>query len=398
MQLMEMNDDDFIIEVAKRLIGIKSISPFSGGTGEGERADEIIRILKEIGIEKYERFDVEDTDKCKRSNVVVKIGNAEKTLWIIAHIDTVPEGNISLWKKDPFKATVEGRRIYGRGTTDDGQGIFLALLLLKNLRKENLKYNLGVAFVADEELGSKYGISKLMDKNLFKKEDLIYVPDFGASDGMSVEIAEKSILWLKFTVEGRQYHASLPNNAINANRESAKFILLLDKHLHETYNKKDEKYDYPYSSFEPTRHDRNVENINTIPGREVFFFDCRILPEYDLDFVIDDVKRKILEFENQSNVKIKMEIIQKEQAPMPTSENSEAVLKLLQALKKRGGEPKLVGIGGGTCAAFFRKEGYDAVVWSSMVEDVAHQVDEYIEIDNVLKDAETISLIIYGSD
>ncbi|EQD47839.1 Peptidase M20, partial [mine drainage metagenome] len=49
-------------------------------------------------------------------------------------------------------------------------------------------------------------------------------------------------------------------------------------------------------------------------------------------------------------------------------------------------EPKLVGIGGGTCAAFFRKKGMNAVVWSKK-PDIAHQPNEYAMLSDILLDA-----------
>ena len=390
------SENEFIIELAKRMIPEKSISPASGGTGESKRADLIVSMLKELGYEDSVRYDVEDGSGFTRSSVIEKVGNFEKTLWLVSHIDTVPDGDPNLWTRAPFQATVEGDRIYGRGTSDDGQAVFLSLLLLKRLDRFRLKMNLGLAFVADEEVGSKYGIQYLLDKNLFKKEDLIIVPDSGSLDGMELEIAEKSILWIKFTVNGRQYHASMPDNAISASRDGMEFILAIDKMLHSKYTDKDETFDYPYSTFEPTKHDKNVDNINTIPGKEVFYVDCRILPHYDVDNVIDDISREISEFEREHKSKIKMEFVQKEQAPVPTSSDAEVVKKLIGALSGRKGEPKAIGIGGGTCAAFFRRIGFPAVVWCTNVPGVAHQVDEYLIIDHILQDAETVENMVYS--
>ncbi|MHB1622366.1 MAG: M20 family metallo-hydrolase [Cuniculiplasma sp.] len=399
MKLLEITDHkEFLIEIAKRIIPVRSISPASGGKGESDRADLIVDILKELGYENPVRFDVEDSSGFKRSSVIQKVGNYSKTLWLVSHIDTVPDGDPNLWSRPPFETTVEGNRIYGRGTSDDGQAIFLSLLLLKELNPSKLKMNIGLAFVADEEVGSRYGIQYLLEKNLFKKDDLIIVPDAGSMDGMELEIAEKSILWVKFTVKGKQYHASMPNNAISAARDGMEFMLELDKKLHSKYTDKDDTFNYPYSTFEPTKHEKNVDNVNTIPGKEVFYLDCRILPHYDIDNVIDEISMQISEFERTHKTKISMEFIQKEQAPIPTSKDSEVVVELIKALSQRGGEPRTVGIGGGTCAAFFRRLGYDAVVWSTTVPDVAHQVDEYVIIDQILQDNETIQKIIYNSE
>ena len=73
------------------------------------------------------------------------------------------------FENEVYWVTRGGRKIYGRGTSDDGQAVFLSLLLLRNIRGKNLKYNLGLAFVADGEVGSKYGIQYLLEKDIFRK-------------------------------------------------------------------------------------------------------------------------------------------------------------------------------------------------------------------------------------
>lgn len=387
----------FIIDMARRIIPIKSISPESGGTGESERVDELCRILDEMGLKGYSIYDVEDRNGFKRPSLVIKSGFNRKTFWIIAHTDTVPEGDLSLWSKNPFEITEEGNRIYGRGTSDNGQALLLSLLLLRKLRVEDLNYNLGIAFVADEEMGSQFGIQHLLEKDIFREEDLILVPDSGTEEGDEIEVAEKSILWIKFKISGKQYHASMPFNAINASREGMKFILEIDRLLHDKFDSTVDIFTPPYSTFEPTKHDKNVDNINTIPGVDVQYMDCRILPRYDLDVVIDQIEMKIREFEKTSSAKISYEVIQKEQAPSPTPENSEVVVRLREAIEKaRGTKPRVIGIGGGTCAAYFRRKGFDAAVWSTTVAECAHKPDEYMILDHVLLDREVIEDILYG--
>jgi succinyl-diaminopimelate desuccinylase len=83
---------------------------------------------------------------------------------------------------------------------------------------------------------------------------------------------------------------------------------------------------------------------------------------------------------------------------MPTRMDAPVVVELKKAIKAlRGAEPSAVGIGGGTCAAFFRRKGFDAVVWSTTVPEVAHQADEYVHISHVLKDRDVIMRIVTKS-
>jgi succinyl-diaminopimelate desuccinylase len=396
-QTPETSDFDFIVNLAKRIIPVMAISPFAGGKGESDRIDEIEFILKELGYDTFTRYDVTDESQTKRSNLVLKIGNNEKTLWFIPHVDTVPAGDIHLWTKDPFKATVEGNRIYGRGSSDNLQAVFLSLYMLKKLDLSKIRYNLAIAFVADEEMGSKYGIQYLISKNIFHKDDLVIVPDWGVPDGKQIEIAEKSIMWLKFTVFGKQGHASRPSDAVNASKLGMKFMLELDEMLHERFKDTNDLFDPSASTFEITKHDLNVENINTIPGRDTFYMDCRILPKYDLDIVVDEIDRLLRKFEADNKVKITMETIQREQSPPPTSKNSEIVTLLSSAINQvSGSEPTLIGIGGGTCAAFFRNIGIEAVVWSTAVNDVYHQADEYCVVDHIFNDYKVMEKILIG--
>ncbi|WP_237265321.1 M20 family metallo-hydrolase [Thermoplasma sp. Kam2015] len=397
MDLISMPDRDFVIEVARRIIRIPAISPASGGEGEKNRADELEKILKELGYSDYKRYDTTDEYGKIRSNIVLRTGNAQKTLWLVAHIDTVPVGDPGLWTKPPFDVTVDGDRMYGRGTEDDGQAVFTALLILRDMKVKNLKSKIGfgVAFVADEEMGSKYGIQYLLDKNIFGKSDLIIVPDAGSEDGMTIEVAEKSILWVKFSVMGKQWHASMPVNAINAFREGARFMLDLDKILHEKYTARDDLFNVPYSTFEPTKHEKNVDNVNTIPGTDVFYFDCRVLPEYNLDDVLKTIDGAISSFQKESKARITYELIQKEQAPAKTPEDSEVVTRLKESIKKkRGKEPRAIGIGGGTCAAFFRRLGMPAVVWFTTIEENAHKPDEFCLISHILMDRDVLEDVL----
>ena len=46
----------------------------------------------------------------------------------------------------------------------------------------------------------------LLDKGLIQPKDEAIVPDGGSTDGSFVEIAEKSQIWLKFTINGKTSH------------------------------------------------------------------------------------------------------------------------------------------------------------------------------------------------
>jgi acetylornithine deacetylase or succinyl-diaminopimelate desuccinylase len=394
------NQRDFIITLYKEFIPIKALGPENGGEGEYSRAMK----LKEI-MEKYfdEVKEIDVTDERVPSKVrpnligTIKGRNQNKTLWIIAHMDTVPEGDRSLWKFDPFSVTVDGDYIYGRGVEDDGQAIVLGITLAKVLKELNLTPNINFSLLisADEETGSKYGVSYLAKNySLFNKDDIILIPDAGNPEGSMIEVAEKSILWLKFTVIGKQAHASTPEKGINAHLLSMILGVTLYEELHEKYDAKNELFEPPTSTFEITKVEKNVENVNTIPGKHTFYMDCRILPQYDVDDVLNTINEIVKRFEAENNCKVEVEVVNREDTTRPTDENSETVKLLKNAIKAvKGIDAKAIGIGGGTYAKYLRSLGLNPVVWMTC-DETAHEPNEYVRISYILSDLKVISYML----
>ncbi len=391
---------DEMTQTLMELIRIPAISPENGGEGELKKAEKLTQILKTVGFDKIERYDAEDkrVPSGKRPNIVAYYygENTSEKLWIISHLDIVPAGEESLWTiTKPFQPIVKNGRVYGRGSEDNMQPMVSSIFAVKALKNLGVKpkRNIALAFVADEEQGSTYGIQHLIKQGLFKKADLTVVPDSGNENGSFIEIAEKGAIWFRIRTTGKQAHASRPHTGLNAHRIGMEYAVALDKLLHEKYSKKDEYFDPPESTIEPTKKDKNVDAVNILPGEDITYFDCRILPSYDLDKVLNDIQTLATEFEEKTGARIKIEIVSKSVAPKPTDANTKIVLMLKEAIKEtRGIEPRAGGIGGGTCAAFFRAIGAPAVVWCT-IDEMAHQPDEYAKIDNMVNDAKVFALL-----
>jgi succinyl-diaminopimelate desuccinylase len=267
-----------------------------------------------------------------------------------------------------------------------------AVKALKNLKMKPER-TVGLCFVADEEQESIYGIRYLIKQQLFKAEDLVIVPDGGRPDGTFIENAEKSVLWLRIRTIGKQTHASMPEKGLNASRVGMQYALALDKILHKEYSSKDKSFDPPTSTFEPTKRDKNVDAVNIVPGEDTNHFDCRILPRYSPDEVLGTVHRVAADFEKKTGAKIEIEVVNKTVAPKPTDANARVVVMLKEAIRKSlKVRPKAGGIGGGTCAAHFRRNGVPAVVWST-IDEMAHEPNEYAKIENIVNDAKIFAYL-----
>jgi len=172
------------------------------------------------------------------------------------------------------------------------------------------------------------------------------------------------------------------------------YAIALDKMLHAKYSLNDEYFDPPESTFEPTKKDKNVDAVNIAPGEDIICFDCRVLPNYDIEEVLNDILGLAEEFGKKTGATIKIEVLQKSVAPKPTDADAKIVSMLMEAIRRvMGTEPKAAGIGGGTCAAYFRKIDVPAVVWST-VDETAHQPNEYAKIENLVNDAKVFAFMM----
>jgi succinyl-diaminopimelate desuccinylase len=393
------------VEVMSNLISIDTVGPKNDGPGEQGKADYLLEYLNKSGIQNINNYPAPDPDvkNGERPNLVVKLEGRDnsRTLWVLSHTDVVPAGDLSKWDTEPFNPVVKDGKIYGRGSEDNLQGLVSGLMLVRGFSESNVQppINIGLAMVSDEETGSDFGLTYLLENHseLFKKDDLIVIPDAGEPDSSMIEVAEKSILWLKFETIGKQVHASTPDRGINAFKAAIHLGYEL-KELYNIYNESDPVFDPPISTFEPTKKEANVPNINTIPGEDIFCLDCRILPNYKIEDIWESIRKMVNKIENEFSVKINISAEQEEQAAPSTPVDAKIVKLLEKAIDNvYQVNAKAQGIGGGTVAAIFRRMGYHAAVWSTL-EDLAHQPNENCKIDNMMDDAKVFAHCVLNAN
>jgi succinyl-diaminopimelate desuccinylase len=391
-----------MIEFARTILSIPAIAPESGGEGEMEKAKKILELVSGWGFDSIERYDSPDDriPEGRRPNILLRIKGQEKELpsiWVFTHIDVVPPGDLSKWSGDPFTLRIEGDRMMARGIEDNGQELVASLFAAKSILESGRKprRDVNLFLVADEEVGSSKGMVYLMNKHedLFDKDDLFIVPDAGEPDGSMIEVAEKSIMWVRVKTVGKQVHASVPQKGINANLAAMRFLVMIHDELQERYPDEDVLYDYPRSSFVPSKREANVPNVNTVPGEDVSYIDCRIMPQYKAAEVLEYIRRRAEGHSEEYGVTMEVSTLQYEQAAPPTSPDHPIVEMLKEAiLDVYGVEAKPQGIGGGTCAAILRRSGYPAAVWSKM-EDSAHMPDEVALLSNYIGNTKVFSKV-----
>lgn len=390
-----------IIEIQRALVATPALGPDNGGQGEAAKAALVQGWLEAMGLA-VQRVDAPDPRAAggARPNVAATYpGGPGRRVWVLSHLDVVPPGDAALWSSDPWRLRVDGDKLYGRGVNDNHAGLVSSLIGLKALIDLGIKPagDVGLILVSDEETSSKHGLAHVLEArpDLFGPDDLIIVPDSGLEDGSGIEVVEKSMLWLRVEVIGRQVHASMPHKGVNALHAAARMICAVGE-IAGRYPQTDPRFDPPGSTMQATRKDAGVQNINTVPGRDVFYLDCRMLPGISLGEVIAEIRRVFEAIAAEDGATVDVEIVQKLQAPPATPDEAPVVLALRRAVKRvLGLEARPYGIGGGTVAAFFRQKGLPAAVWQTAV-DTAHMPDEWISLDGLIKDAAVFALVYAG--
>ena len=392
---------DQIIGWQTAMTALPALGPENGGTGEHAKARWLTAELEAMGLSDIRQHPCPDdrVPEGFRPNISARVpGKTQRTLWVIAHTDIVPVGEERHWHSPPFACRREGDFIYGRGVEDNQQGIVAGLLTAQALINQGITpdLSLGLLFVADEETGMRYGLPHILrtTPDLISEGDLCIVPDMGDATGAMVETVEKSVLWLRFTVVGKQCHASRPCDGANSLVGASACILALDE-LHSLFPNEDPLFTPAGSTFVPSKKEANVENVNTLPGKDVFYLDSRVIPEYPLTEVLKECRRIADRIAAQYGVSIDIEPVNSVQAPAATPTDAPVVQRLLAALKElRNLDGVINGSGGQTEASCLRAIGRQAVAWSTLTGS-AHAANEHSSLSATIADAKIITRMLF---
>ena len=128
--------------------------------------------------------------------------NSKPVILLNSHIDTVKP--VDGWTFDPFKATVQDRRLIGLGSNDAGGPLVALMAVFKYFyNRRDLPFNLIFAATAEEESSGPNGMALLVKQ--LKRVDFAIV---GEPTQMNLAVAEKGLLVIDCTVKGKAGHAA----------------------------------------------------------------------------------------------------------------------------------------------------------------------------------------------
>ena len=220
-------NQDEMIEALVQLIKIPSVldetqsgPPF--GKGIDDALDATLALCERLGFKIYK-----DPEGFYG---YADYGTGETLIAVLGHIDVVPEGDASNWKHAPFKGEVVGGKIFGRGAIDDKGPLVAAIYGIKAVIDSGKVFNKRVrVIVGTDEENSWRGICKYVSKEALP--DMGFTPD----SNFPVVFAEKGLLQFKLKSSKRSELSVKGGHALNTVPESAVYrgddIIRLEKQL-----------------------------------------------------------------------------------------------------------------------------------------------------------------------
>lgn len=355
----------------------------------------------------------------------IEFGQGSETFAILAHLDVVPEG--SGWTYPPYGGEIHNDRIYGRGAIDDKGPALAALYAMKAVMESEVLVNKKVRLIlgTDEESG-------WADMDYYFKNQPM--PDFGVTPDASYPViyAEKGILHIELykefndhnekkssiltikggsranmvpdlctcelkgkeplTFEGVSAHGSNPSEGINAVIKALRvveekglgdnsldgFVLDILRFIGEDTTGEKLGINYSDEVSGDLTLNLGVLDINAERGKATI--DIR----YPVKYTQEEILGKIEESLEGTGINIRVVHGQK---PLYIPKDHFLVKTLTRVFKEQTGqELEPLAIGGGTYARAL-DTGVAFGAGFPGKEGLAHQKDEYIEIEDLVLNA-----------
>jgi len=221
-------------------------------------------------------------------------GTTDKTIAFIgSHFDVVP-ADPEAWTVDPFSLTIDGDKMYGRGTTDCLGHVALLTQFMYELGKSRPKLNRSVivCFIAAEE-GGEHGVGVDMAIKHGKLAEIKNGPVYwvDCSDSQPCLGTAGAISW-SLKAKGRLFHSGFPQKGINSIELASVALEIIQERFYEDFPALQAEQDYLFSvgsSMKPTQIECARGSFNQICAETTVHGDIRLSPFYDVEDVINKV-------------------------------------------------------------------------------------------------------------
>jgi succinyl-diaminopimelate desuccinylase len=375
-------DDEAIIAFTRELVRVRSVNDPAAAGSEAEAADIVAERMRSFGWDPV----VEEVAP-GRPNVVAVVdggGGPGPTLMFEGHTDVVTEGDLAAWTVDPYGADLRDGRIYGRGSADMKSGVAAMLYAVKALQDTGeFPGRVVVAALVDEE-GMMLGAKHFARTALAAEIDGVIVCEPEAGE---ICPTSKGAVRLRLDLTGAMAHGAMPQEARNPLAVAAAVVTglpALEKALQDGHG---EHEHLGWTYLTPTVVlGGDVDQINVIPATATVCVDARTVPGVDHAAMVTAVGDLARRAGDAAGVRTELTVVDDRPA-VSTPLDDPVVRALHRAHESVVGEPaRYGGVPGSTDGTILTRDaGLATVVYGPGGKWIAHQADEYVEVDEILR-------------
>lgn len=356
------------VELTQTLVRLDTMNPPGG---EAEAARLLGGMLAEAGLQvSYHEL------APGRLGLVASLAGqgGRPPLVMTGHLDTVPLGGAA-WSEEPLGGLIKDDRLYGRGSSDMKGGLAaMTVAALGLARLPGRAAGLSLVYTAAEETGNEGARQMVAAGALPPTAGAILVAE---PSGNRPFLGHKGALWLEASFQGKSAHGSMPDQGVNAIYKAARAAINLEGLFNEFP---------PHPQLgRPTINVGTISGgtkINMVPDRAVLSLDLRTAPCQDHD----DLEQQVQEILGADG-----ELKRLTDAPAILTDQDDpwvaGVLGLMAAagLSSRPGYVNYFTDASVLGAALGKPP---IMILGPGQAELAHQTDEYCEVDKITQAAE----------
>lgn len=321
-----------------------------------------------------------------KSNLFATVGPAAPGGMVLSgHTDVVPIDG-QTWASDPFRLTVRGSRLHGRGACDMKGFIAAVLSRLPAWKQAHLQRPVHLMFSYDEEVGC-LGVSSMIAvaRELLQQPGTVLV---GEPTGMRIATRHKGICMAQTKVVGVEAHSSLTHRGESAVMLAGELIA----HLAVTARKlaaestgAGNEVDPPYTTVSVNRISGGTAN-NILAGLCEFIWDIRPIPGESADLILTELASRAearLAHLAAAGRQCHIETTVLADVPALQTESAGVAADIVRAAI--GDRKPDIAVPFGSEAGYFQRAGWSTVVCGPGDIDQAHRPDEFIEHGQLLE-------------
>lgn len=354
--------------------------PIFGGDANLEIVKWITDYLEGYGVA-YQLVYNEDRTKAA---IHCRVGPAtDGGIILSGHLDVVPVAG-QPWNTDPFKLTLIGDKLYGRGSCDMKGFAACCLATLPHMLEQPMTKPVYFAFSFDEEIGCRSG-------DLLAAAIRDHYPEtpagaiIGEPSMMVPMVGQKGIMVYTTTVTGSQGHSSRIKEEVDAIHEAARLILWLEGKMDRLIagGRIDDRFTPNHTSIHVGKINGGTA-FNIIANQCSFDWDYRNIPMDDADEIFAEFEayceeRKAVCRKIYPEFDIVHDAMHPPVPPLDTDEDAE-IVKLVQRLT---GETQTGTVAYAAEAGQFSNAGFPSVICGPGDIAQAHRANEFVAVEQL---------------